>query len=482
MATAQVFSFFRPTAPRDWSSQDIAEFYRVESILIQAGLRVITARGLSDEGDPWFVFCRAEDDEVIIHFARIDGNYVISAPAYCGNAAGRDFRSLVRSLIEQHPMLQLRPRPDNLYLHPAALLVVLVATALVKLSPSAAAAPAAPDGTDGTGERFRGSSSGLPVLPKTGPAPLSEVDQGTLIQAAINGALALTVVAGPVTPAGPAAIHAFDISAPAHVTVVDVSLFEMLTSLAPSGTGSLTPAVVQHELTSIALPADVTNQTATFTALPVDAIVAAGAVSSSLPPPVVALDPAAGVTYVSLSGLASISQADKAVLQTLGLTGNVSFLNGLPQVFSDVVKTGSHTEVHTATAQTQHAAADTTQAAPASTTAADPATATPATAPTTGSDTTPSSPASAPAAAAPVPDINTVITVVSEFLAIAKHPVYLVSSNASNVDAIFYDEQAVATQLSAVKSITYDFGDGFSISLVGLPAELAYAVHAVAHV
>ena len=120
-----------------------------KSILIQAGLRVTTARGLSDEGDPWFVFCRAEDDEVIIHFARIDGNYVISAPAYCGNAAGRDFRSLVRSLIEQHPMLQLRPRPDNLYLHPAALLVVLVATALVKLSPSAAAAtPAAPDGAD----------------------------------------------------------------------------------------------------------------------------------------------------------------------------------------------------------------------------------------------------------------------------------------------------------------------------------------------
>ena len=75
--------------------------------------------------------------------------------------------------------------------------------------------------------------------------------------------------------------------------------------------------------------------------------------------------------------------------------------------------------------------------------------------------------------------MNTVIAVVSEFQAIAIHPVALAHAR---MRAIFYDQQAVATQLSAVKSITYDFGDGFSISLVGLPAELAYAVHAVAHV
>ena len=478
MATAQVFSLFRPTPPRDWSSQDIAEFYRVESVLIQAGMRVTSTRGLSDEGDPWFVFCREEDDEVIIHFARIDGSYVISAPAYCGNATGRDFRGLVRGLIERHPMLQLRQRPDNLYLHPAALLVVLVATALVKLSPAAAAAtPAAQDGADATGERVRGS--GLPALPKAGAAPLSEADQGTLIQAAINGALALTVVAGPVAPAGPVALHAFELPAALHAAVVDVSPLDIFPAPGAAGTGSLTPAIAQHDLAIIALPADVTSHAATFTPLPADSIVAAGSAGASPPLPVAAIEPVAVVTYVSLSGLASIPQADKAVLQTLGLTGSVSYVNGLPPVFSDVVKQGDHTEVHPAAAQTQHTAATTSQAAADSTAAPDPGVAPPATVPATGADAV-ASPVSTPVPAAPLPDINTVITVVSEFEAIAVHPVALLTPNG----AIFYDQQAVATTpYSGLKAITYDFGDGFSISLVGLPAELAYAVgHAVAHV
>ncbi len=73
--SAEVFSLFgrRRATPRDWSTPEIAEFYRVEAALLQAGLRVTSDRGLTDEGDPWFIFCRAEDDEVIIHLARIDG-------------------------------------------------------------------------------------------------------------------------------------------------------------------------------------------------------------------------------------------------------------------------------------------------------------------------------------------------------------------------------------------------------------------------
>ena len=87
--TATVLSFFRRSAaPCDWSTQELAEFYRVESALVQAGMHIDSDRGMTDEGEPWFVFCRVEDDEVVIHFARIGGKYVISAPAYCGNASG----------------------------------------------------------------------------------------------------------------------------------------------------------------------------------------------------------------------------------------------------------------------------------------------------------------------------------------------------------------------------------------------------------
>src|SRR5262249_48091050 len=74
----------------DWSPREIAEFYRVEAALLQAGLRIDTARGRSDDGDPWFVFCRHDDGEVIIHIARIDGEYVLVSPCYDGVARGRD--------------------------------------------------------------------------------------------------------------------------------------------------------------------------------------------------------------------------------------------------------------------------------------------------------------------------------------------------------------------------------------------------------
>ena len=56
---------------RDWTAQELAEFYRVEAALVTSGMRVESERGLSDEGDPWFIFCRSEDKEVIAHFARI---------------------------------------------------------------------------------------------------------------------------------------------------------------------------------------------------------------------------------------------------------------------------------------------------------------------------------------------------------------------------------------------------------------------------
>ena len=77
---AQVLSFFQRSPryapkPADWSQQELAEFYRVESALIRAGIRVGTDRGMSDENEPWFCFYRSDDGEVVIHFARIDGEY-----------------------------------------------------------------------------------------------------------------------------------------------------------------------------------------------------------------------------------------------------------------------------------------------------------------------------------------------------------------------------------------------------------------------
>lgn len=132
---AQVINLFRRPAalPEDWTQAEIAEFYRVESALIQAGLRIETDRGLSDEGEPWFVFCRADDGDVVIHFARIDGHYVISSPAYDGVAEGLNFQALVRNLLDRHPLVQTRKAANNnVFLHPAAILIAIVGTAFFK--------------------------------------------------------------------------------------------------------------------------------------------------------------------------------------------------------------------------------------------------------------------------------------------------------------------------------------------------------------
>lgn len=142
---AQVLSFFQrspryaPAPATDWTQQELAEFYRVESALIRAGIRVGTDRGMSDENEPWFVFYRADDGEVVIHFARIDGEYLIAGPAYEEIARGFDFSTLVRNMVARHPLIRRSENNSNLSIHPAALLVAVVGTAFFKTGEARAA-------------------------------------------------------------------------------------------------------------------------------------------------------------------------------------------------------------------------------------------------------------------------------------------------------------------------------------------------------
>ena len=135
---AQVVPLIQRTASasRDWSQREIAEFYRVESALVQAGLALETDRGVTDEGDPWFAFCRADTGEVFIHFARIAGLYVVAGVAFPEPARGHDFTALVRDLVSRHPLAGADVLPfarrrvnSNVFLHPAALLIAVVGAA-----------------------------------------------------------------------------------------------------------------------------------------------------------------------------------------------------------------------------------------------------------------------------------------------------------------------------------------------------------------
>mmetsp|Transcript_2976 Transcript_2976/g.3591 ORF Transcript_2976/g.3591 Transcript_2976/m.3591 type:complete len:196 (-) Transcript_2976:54-641(-) len=62
----------------DWANQEIASFMRAHRLLSIAGLSLETERGVTDEGDPWFVFAN-QDGDVFAHFARIGKVYILDS-------------------------------------------------------------------------------------------------------------------------------------------------------------------------------------------------------------------------------------------------------------------------------------------------------------------------------------------------------------------------------------------------------------------
>jgi len=140
----QLVSLRERNLSRDWTQQELAEFYRVESVLGAAGIAVEMDRGLSDEGDPWFVFCRPQHGDVVIHFARCDGVYIAASGALGQVLRGRNFRELVDAFIARQPLVVPgQNQVGSVVLHPSTLLTALVATALYLLDHQTAdAAPA----------------------------------------------------------------------------------------------------------------------------------------------------------------------------------------------------------------------------------------------------------------------------------------------------------------------------------------------------
>ena len=132
----QVLSLFRVCQRGDWSQRELEEFYRVEDALTKSGIDILTDRGLSDEGEPWFVFFRQDNEEVIVHFARIGGEYVVASNFTEAVFRGRNFQTLVRELLDSHPYVLPKQHSSRstVFLHPATLLAALVVTGYVKSS------------------------------------------------------------------------------------------------------------------------------------------------------------------------------------------------------------------------------------------------------------------------------------------------------------------------------------------------------------
>jgi hypothetical protein len=86
----------------DWSTPELAHFYRLVTVLWNDGISIETDRGASDEGDPWFVFYDADSAEVLAHFARISGTYAIWTPCLDGCLTGHILRDLIERFVDDY--------------------------------------------------------------------------------------------------------------------------------------------------------------------------------------------------------------------------------------------------------------------------------------------------------------------------------------------------------------------------------------------
>jgi hypothetical protein len=122
----------------DWTNQELANIYRVKQLLDAAGVPNELERGISDEGDPWCIFCK-HDGDVFIHLCRIDLRYVLDSPNLRAPIYGDSFSELIEEFsggaLQNTParmaakggsrVIKLE-RNGKVFLHPAALLAALI--------------------------------------------------------------------------------------------------------------------------------------------------------------------------------------------------------------------------------------------------------------------------------------------------------------------------------------------------------------------
>ncbi len=127
-----ISNFRQKPEEKFWTNQDIADFYRAVDILRNAGLNTEVDSGTTDEGDPWFVFIRPENGDVIAHFARVDGAFIAVSSLNNEIYKGRDIRGIVDQMLDRHPLLLPQSNAaGKFFLHPTAALSAFLAAAFI---------------------------------------------------------------------------------------------------------------------------------------------------------------------------------------------------------------------------------------------------------------------------------------------------------------------------------------------------------------
>jgi len=146
-------AFIRPRG--GWSNEERAQFMRIERILGESGFLVEVEHGVSDEGDPWCVFCSAATGEVMIHAARLGRRYIFDSSALPQPIEGVSFFNCAERFFEQAALpVPVSSKRNGLMIHPSALLASLFLTVILY-----AQATAPYQGADGKGAEIIGAGA-----------------------------------------------------------------------------------------------------------------------------------------------------------------------------------------------------------------------------------------------------------------------------------------------------------------------------------
>lgn len=131
---------------RDWSQQEIADFYRAHRLLAENGVMIGIDRGVSDIGEPWMVFFDTASQDVFMHVARIDGVCHLICDTLGLKLSAANIEALIAGFensVRGHLSIRAE-RNSKVVLHPAARIIMSISAVflLFKLGNSEAHAKA----------------------------------------------------------------------------------------------------------------------------------------------------------------------------------------------------------------------------------------------------------------------------------------------------------------------------------------------------
>lgn len=97
-----------------WSSQELAEIYRLEHMLGQRGLLSEIGSGVTDEGDPWLVVYDPSGTDIVANITRVAGRYLVVRIDAPDPAYAASLREIANSVVHGTPLSgEAAPEPET---------------------------------------------------------------------------------------------------------------------------------------------------------------------------------------------------------------------------------------------------------------------------------------------------------------------------------------------------------------------------------